>query len=353
MGQQAAVCPPPRQGFTLVELLVVIAIIGILIGLLLPAVQAAREAARRSQCSNNLKQLALATMNHEEIYRTLPATGWGAHWMGDPDRGFGVAQPGGWAYNILPFLEQSALRQVGAGATAAAKAASLAQLRATPVATFYCPSRRTPGLYEGSKTCINADNPPGNLLAKTDYAGNAGSAPFRLAPNIPWSYSETGPTDKLNCLTKFPNCYWGTTDAVLDKNFDGIFMGRRVSELRHVTDGTSNTLLYSEKFLKPRNYENTINSSDDPGDDNANWQGADPDVLRYVGAIATRLPQLDNDNAAQDVYLAAFGSAHISGVQAAFCDGSVKTINYSIDPQVWVAVGTKAGGEVLPGSGAF
>ncbi len=349
---RAGACLPVPRGFTLVELLVVIAIIGILIGLLLPAVQAAREAARRSQCSNNLKQLALATQTHEEVYRTLPSAGWGAHWMGDPDRGFGVAQPGGWAYNILPFLEQGNLRTWGVGSTGATKSAALASLRATPVPTFYCPSRRTPGVYEGSKTCINADNPPGNLVAKTDYAGNAGSAPAPISPYVPWSYAETGPNDKLNCLTKFPKCYWANTDAVLDNNFDGIFMGRRITELRHVTDGTSNTLLYAEKFLKPRNYENTISSTDDPGDDNANWQGADPDILRYVGKIATRLPQFDKDDVAQDVYLAAFGSAHVSGVQAAFCDGSVKMISYSIDPVVWVAVGTRASSDIVPG-GAF
>ena len=101
--------------------------------------------------------------------------------MGDPDRGFGVAQPGGWAYNISPFLEQGNLRQVGAGGTGPAKAAALATLRATPVPTFYCPSRRAPTLYEGNKGCVNADNPPGNLMAKTDYAGNAGNAGDHLA----------------------------------------------------------------------------------------------------------------------------------------------------------------------------
>ena len=109
-----------RRGFTLIELLVVIAIIGVLIALLLPAVQAAREAARRSQCSNNLKQMTLATLTHEDTHKTLPSAGWGAHWMGDPDRGFGVEQPGGWAYNVLPFLEQGNLRQIGAGASGAA-----------------------------------------------------------------------------------------------------------------------------------------------------------------------------------------------------------------------------------------
>ncbi len=82
-----------RRGFTLVELLVVITIIGILIGLLLPAVQSAREAARRTQCSNNIRQLALAALQHETANRSLPSGGWGWGWVGDPDHGYGLGSP--------------------------------------------------------------------------------------------------------------------------------------------------------------------------------------------------------------------------------------------------------------------
>jgi type II secretory pathway pseudopilin PulG len=86
---------------------VVIAIIGVLIALLLPAVQKVRETANRVKCANNLKQISLAIQNHQTTWNRLPADGWGWMWLGDPDRGNDRHQPGGWIYNILPFLEQS------------------------------------------------------------------------------------------------------------------------------------------------------------------------------------------------------------------------------------------------------
>ena len=101
-----------RFAFTLVELLVVIAIIGVLIALLLPAVQAAREAARRSQCQNHLKQIGLACQLHVDSLKHYPSNGWGYRWMGDPDRGFGEEQPGGWIYSVTPFLEQGSVQHL-------------------------------------------------------------------------------------------------------------------------------------------------------------------------------------------------------------------------------------------------
>ena len=141
-----------QDGFTLVELLVVIAIIGVLVALLLPAVQAAREAARRSQCQNHLKQIGLGTLNFESTYQHFPSGGWNVSWTADPNRGVGPDQPGSWIYNLLSFIEQGNLRELGAGATIGSPAFEEAsiKLHQTPIATFNCPSRRAAAIYPAS-----------------------------------------------------------------------------------------------------------------------------------------------------------------------------------------------------------
>ncbi|MDZ7615573.1 MAG: DUF1559 domain-containing protein, partial [Patescibacteria group bacterium] len=130
------------MAFTLVELLVVITIIGILISLLLPAVQSAREAARRLQCANHLKQLGLACLNHEAALGYFPTGGWGWTFVGEPERGFDAKQPGGWAFNILPYLEQQALRDMGNGLSGQTRTDAITERIATPIAALNCPTRR-------------------------------------------------------------------------------------------------------------------------------------------------------------------------------------------------------------------
>ena len=145
MNRHFAGCRRSRT-FTLVELLVVIAIIGILVSLLLPAIQAAREAARREQCINNLKQIGVGFMNHEATHRFFPCAGWNAWYLGDPQLGAGREQPGGWVYQILPFIEEQAIYDLTDDGdrltvTAAQKRRSL-DLQKSPISVFNCPSRR-------------------------------------------------------------------------------------------------------------------------------------------------------------------------------------------------------------------
>ena len=128
-----------RRGFTLVELLVVITIIGVLIALLLPAVQSAREAARQTQCQNNLKQLALAIDQHVTATGRYPSNGWGHTYIGDADRGSDDKQPGGWIYNVLPYLEQQGLRDVGQGLDPTAKSQAMLAVVQTPLSIVRMP----------------------------------------------------------------------------------------------------------------------------------------------------------------------------------------------------------------------
>ena len=136
-----------QNAFTLVELLVVIAIIAILIALLLPAVQAAREAARRASCKNHLKQMGVALHHHHDVHSRFPTGGWGFVWTGEPSRGTDRHQPGGWIYNILPYIEQESLREVGKFGSLEEKRALAATVAQTPLPVFNCPSRRAAALY--------------------------------------------------------------------------------------------------------------------------------------------------------------------------------------------------------------
>ena len=105
----------PPHGFTLIELLVVISIIGMLVALLLGGVNMAREAARRNQCSNKLHQLLTGCLQHVNKLNFYPSGGWGSNYVGIPDCGPGAQQPGGWIYQILPYIDYDALHDLGNG----------------------------------------------------------------------------------------------------------------------------------------------------------------------------------------------------------------------------------------------
>jgi prepilin-type N-terminal cleavage/methylation domain-containing protein/prepilin-type processing-associated H-X9-DG protein len=337
-----------RKAFTLVELLVVIAIIGILVALLLPAIQAAREAARRSQCKNNLRQVALACLNHESTHKIFPFGGWTFGWMGDPDQGVGPQQPGGWIYASAPYLEEQAVFNLGKGLSWDDKKVELTKQMSVVVPVFNCPSRRTgfnqparssDGRYcDGGKddTLKNAFVPA--TLAKSDYAINTGNPTMYAggsggAPSAgclqPSELSEGGKGD-------YPNCNWHRSNDEIAgywKKFDGISGFRTAARMRQITDGASQTVLVGEKWMSPRFYDGNCEdpSATDPskgngGDNNSMYQGYDKDTARN-GA-----PTLDNSDEDRDT---AFGSPHPGGANIAFCDGSVRTIAYDDNDINW------------------
>lgn len=344
------------QGFTLVELLVVIAIIGVLVALLLPAVQAAREAARRTQCINQLKQLALAALNHESSIGFLPSGGWGYKWAGDPDRGFGRTQPGGWAFSLLPYIEAGSVQSIGQGLPIAEKSAALLQQKITPIPMFYCPSRHAPGLGSGDETSHNVNQAAGGtfvkLVAKSDYAANGGSKLPGGGAGRGGAGLGAGPA--LQCIVKYPNCDGLVTQENAFKG-DGAVVPRFGVKLRQVSDGTSKTMLYGERWVHVSMHELDHSIPPPQYDNNSIYQGWDWDTIRWASGHDSTLglpwPDSQGDTGRRgpipsDCYR--FGSTHPGGLNAANIDGSVHSVSFDIDPNAWNGLGGRDDGGFSP-----
>jgi prepilin-type N-terminal cleavage/methylation domain-containing protein len=310
-----------KQGFTLVELLVVIAIIGILIALLLPAIQAAREAARRMQCSNNLKQIGQACLSHVDSLKFFPTGGWGWAWAGDADRGCGPNQPGGWAYNILPFMEQKQLHDMNKGGnTKGGKA-----MAETPISTYVCPTRSQASTHPFVNGQIPINIAPDRplVMAPTDYAGNGGDV-YNGIPFGPSSYADAA---------SWSTTTWNSQPGSITSN-TGIFGVHFNLKQIQITDGTSHTYLVAERYICPDVYNTGISATNDQG-----WDEAyDFDVCRWTTNDPGYLPLRDrrgNDNALN------FGSSHASVFNSVMCDGSVHPIKYEIDPETHRRLGCR------------
>jgi len=348
-----------RRGFTLVELLVVIAIIGILVALLLPAVQAAREAARRTQCKNNLKQLALGCLLHQDTQKFLPSGGWGDQYTADANMGFGGRQPGSWYFNILPYIEEGAVHDSNKGLTVQPVVAGVQQatilLNTTPIAAFHCPSRRPAKLYPivddaGNKTFTTLklqlwiQNLTG--IVKGDYAANAGDSFLGAGDDYnSKKMVQPDPSDyPALTQTKFSN----TNDK---KNFPeqyqtGVIFYRSEVSGKKIPDGTSSTYMIGEKYLSPQMYETAQSTNLGYGDNQGAYIGFEWDNERrawgpkFPGDVAG-LPNAGIDENCfiprQDTIGVdcpndfAFGSAHAGAMNMAMCDGSVQAISYDID----------------------
>lgn len=316
-----------RRGFTLIELLVVIAIIAILIALLLPAVQQAREAARRTQCKNNLKQLALAAHNHHDTYNRLPAGS-----LGPPNNiQAGTDGPQNLTWNdhtflgtlpqLLPMIEQSNLYN-------------------------------EIGVWKGVDYRPDPASAAGNYLPEIRYfaAGNNGTwalaqttLPAFLCPSDPqitgdftpsrphsWANTSTGTVTVYGWGAQYPlgaTNYTGVGGFLGDvttipawSRLKGVFGGRTKFRFRDILDGTSNTFMFGELT----------------GGDNMN--------MRWISSIgwptAWGLDSSDNN-------WWQFNSLHTGIIQFAMCDGSVRAISRNIDGDTFENLAAMADGNVV------
>jgi prepilin-type N-terminal cleavage/methylation domain-containing protein/prepilin-type processing-associated H-X9-DG protein len=309
-----------KRGFTLIELLVVIAIIAVLISLLLPAVQAAREAARRAQCTNNLKQTGLAVHNYISTNDVFP---WGCFRQHNPGAPNGYAYTSGGSFlPLLPFTEQSQVYNAinfnynifSAGNTT---------VTATSLSYLHCPS--DPAIE------IKVLNPGGggNLdggdmtMCYSSYGGNAGTW-FQL-PRYTWPLPEAtlGFANQNGVIIYIgydnPLYYSGSV-------YPGLTRG--CLKLSAVTDGTSNTMMYSERA------HGKLNATDQAC---WNWwcSGNFGDTsyctmypMNPFNKVAD--PSLGSQAGGADAFVSAASSFHPGGANFVFCDGSVKFLKESI-----------------------
>lgn len=310
-----------HRGISLVELLIVIAIIGLLVQLTIPAVQMARESARRASCANNLRQIGIGVQLHESALRHYPAGGWGYLYVGDPDRGAGKEQPGGWIYNTFPYVEQSSLHDLGKGLTGDEKLAATGEMLGTPISIFNCPSRRSSRAYPFYNENLGYVNyQPPEMVGKSDYAGNGGDVYTEET-----RHNEGPPSYAAADADQESQEYWMDTEILT-----GIFYQRSDIEPQQVTDGLSKTYLVGEKYVDAAWYD-VLNTSG--GDDQCMYLGADEDVIRFAAHHDGRdmRPRLDQMNT---IHNEGFGSAHAAGCYFVFCDGSVRLVSYDLDEQV-------------------
>jgi len=289
----------PRRGFTLVELLVVIAIIGVLIALLLPAVQQAREAARRMQCSNNLKQTALAMHTYHDIHGQFPLPGMKANHLG-------------WSVSILAQLEQSAIADGMDYTDGEHHDVGRRKYGPVRIDAYLCPSAPASEVYSPRED----EQYNGEDSYAIHYFGMLG--PLGTNPQSGSAY---------DCID--------TSSTFGGECTEGIFW-QWGSKMRDVTDGLSNTYLLGENSWKDMPYRRY-------------WiRGKYEDSSRGTLYLISKNVQNPINSGVDDKWNSvAFGSMHPGGAMFSRGDGSVTFVAETVDFDTYLAGASKAGGEVL------
>ncbi len=353
----------PNRGFTLVELLVVIAIIGILVALLLPAIQAAREAARRSQCSNNLKNIGLAMLNHHDSKKTFPP--------GNVMDNTNIGSSGyfnGWTTEIMPYAEDPALKSLYNTSLDVSRSndAFVKQFRETQVPLYSCPSDFQMELVVPHSGPANGGNtaefPPGGVgieFMTASYRANAG----RGDGHVTWYLMESLPPGTGKCAATGCTAGWrGPVHAILKTGVDTrtactnngpadggtAVIKLRKESIKDITDGTTKTLLAAEStnvFARRRTlwaytWGNAIESQTYPYSQTliGDWcrcsppgaNGCAPSTGPDVGSTSNR------------ACMSGWFSNHTGGMNGAMCDGSVDFISWNTDLEVFAVMGSIA-----------
>ena len=331
-----------KLGFTLVELLVVVAIIGILVALLLPAVQAAREAARRSQCQNNLKQIGLACLNYESSRRGLPP----ASSNSPAEKLNGL----GWQVYILPFMEETSVSD-NISSNYAEDAETLELANSVAVPQYSCPTDPEIETVRDRKY---------DYMRVMSYAGVLGS--YFSRANITECVRSRGD----QCVGDEENVS-GDFGPV---NTDGLFVVDALTPLRKATDGLSKTAMAGERWYQLRTWTfGSYYSSRDAGNPPAPRPPRGPQQKTAVSAAKNfdrrTTPNVDLDSSGyyrlhlpddrpalpEGAQLTIrynnlpFGSFHPGNTHFVFGDGSIRPVADDIDPDVYLAMGSRNGEE--------
>jgi prepilin-type N-terminal cleavage/methylation domain-containing protein len=321
-----------KDGFTLVELLVVIAIIAMLVTLLLPAVQSAREAARRAQCQNNLKNHALGVLNFESATGHMPQSVTQGPCCGTPSHE-------SWTIVVLPFMEEQGVFDLY-DFTKTNEDPVNERVRLTQLAVHICPSD------EGTDIPDRPESGPGSglLYARGTYRGNSGRSPGN---GIWW--------DALQAVDQVPKGWKGplttTCAPVLSGGeptawCEGLASAGVVDpvKLRHITDGTSKTLLIGEQTSKVTD-ESSARRRTFWAYTYTSYNKSEivPETFSMFSDYA-KCVQVGYDS---NICKRAFGSAHVGGaIQFAYADGSVHSISRNADMQILAGMASISGDEV-------